>query len=184
MSKIFRIFVGSLLVLWCAVTVQAAPAVPGGKNIPTRITADSMNYDADARRVTFNKNVHVIRPDFELWSNELVVHLKPTEKKEGEDVAAASGLAAGEIERIVAKGNVRMKRDKNSSTSDRATYTMDTGVLVLEGNPRLTDGENVITGEVVRYFMHENRSDVTGGKKQVEAVFSTSEKPTREGGGQ
>ncbi len=176
------------LLVWAAapaVAASPAPAASVAKNVPTRITADGMTYDADARKVTFSKNVHVLRPDFELWSNELVVHLKPAEKKEGaEGASAASGLAAGDIDRLVAKGNVRMKREKNSSTSQRATYTMDTGVLVLEGNPRLTDGENVITGEVVRYFMHENRSDVVGGpKKQVEALFTTSEQPTREGGG-
>jgi lipopolysaccharide export system protein LptA len=39
----------------------------------------------------------------------------------------------------------------------------------------------VIAGEVVRYYMRENRSEVSGGKGKVEAVFSTSARPTREG---
>jgi lipopolysaccharide export system protein LptA len=168
------------------------PARPSAsaKGIPTRITADGMTYEADAQQVTFTKNVHVIRADFELWSDTLTVFLKPAKKKEtGEEgvpapvPATADSLAAGDIDHIVAMGNVRMKRDKHSSTSAKATYTMDTALLELEGNPRLTDGENVITGEQVRYFMNENRSEVSGGpKKQVEAVFTTSDKPTREGG--
>ena len=161
-------------------------AMASARRMPTRITADGMSYEADAQQVTFTKRVHVSRPDFEMWADKITVHLKPARKKEpnGEGVAAVTdSLAAGDIDRIVAAGNVRLKRDKNSGTSDMATYTMDTAVLVLEGNPRLTDGENVITGEVVRYFMNENRSDVLSGpKKRVEAVFVTSDKPTREGG--
>jgi lipopolysaccharide export system protein LptA len=168
-----------------AVQSQAAAKSPvAAKNVPTRITADGMSYEADAQQVMFTKNVHVKRPDFEMWADKITVYLKPANKKEsaGEGAAAIDSLAVGEIDRIVAAGNVRMKRDKNTSTSGKATYTMDTAVLALEDNPRLTDGENVITGEVIRYFMNENRSDVLSGpKKRVEAVFITSDKPTREG---
>jgi len=144
-----------------------------------------MTYEADAQQVTFSKGVHVSRSDFEIWADKIIVYLKPARKKESAEEGAAAvsdSLAAGDIDRIVATGNVRMKRDKNISTSGKAIYTMDTAVLVLEDNPRLTDGENVITGEVVRYFMNENRSDVLSGPtKRVEAVFTTSDKPTREG---
>ena len=59
--------------------------------------------------------------------------------------------------------------------SAKATYTMDDGVLLMEGDPRLTDGENTVTGETIKYFTEENRSEVMGGsKKRVEAVFSGS----------
>lgn len=160
----------------------AAPA--GARSVPTRITAENMTYEADARKVTFDHNVHVNRPDFDMWSNRLTVFLKPPKAKDTaqDGTSATDSLATGDIDYLVASGNVRMKRDKNQSTSDKATYTMDTAVLVLEGNPRLHDGENIITGEVVKYYMNENRSEVLGGaKKRVEAVFSTSDQPTREG---
>lgn len=171
---------------------QSSPKKSGidseqARSVPTRILADSMTYDAEHLLVTFNSNVYVERPDFEMWANRINVYLKPekktaeTEKKD--ENASMPGLAAGEVERIVATGNVRMKREENSSTSQKATYTVDTEVLVLEGDPVLSDGDNTIAGEVVTYYMKENRSEVTGGaKKRVEAVFSTSGKPTREGG--
>jgi lipopolysaccharide export system protein LptA len=140
-----------------------------------------MTYAADSGLVTFTRSVYVSRPDFELWADSLTVHLKPAERREQAGGNAVSGMAAGDIERIVADGNVRMKKEKNSSTSGKATYVADTETLILEGSPRLTDGENVIAGEVVRYYMRENRSEVSGGKGKVEAVFSTSAQPTREG---
>ncbi len=67
-----------------------------------------------------------------------------------------------------------------SGSSDKATYTTGDGVLLMEGNPRLTDGENTITGETIRYYTQENRSEVIGGsKKRVEAVFTGSRKGKR-----
>ena len=50
-------------------------------------------------------------------------------------------------------------------------------ILVLEGDPVLQDGENSIRGNVIRYFMNENRSVVEGSpKKRVHAVFSNEKK--------
>ena len=50
-------------------------------------------------------------------------------------------------------------------------------VCVLEGNPILHDGDNSIRGNVIRYFVDENRSVVEGSPKQrVHAVFSSNDK--------
>ena len=68
-----------------------------------------------------------------------------------------------------------MKSENRNGTCAKAIYTMDDGVLLMEGDPRLTDGENTVTGETIKYFTEENRSEVMGGsKKRVEAVFSGS----------
>ena len=84
-------------------------------------------------------------------------------------------MAAGDVDRIVAERNVRMKSENRNGTCAKAIYTMDDGVLLMEGDPRLTDGENTVTGETIKYFTEENRSEVMGGsKKRVEAVFSGS----------
>ena len=170
-----------------AVSAMAAPIVPPkpAKNVETRITADKMTYLADQQRVVFESNVHVQRPDFELWSAKLTVHMKPAGQDNGREKGSLpSGMAAGDVDKIVAEQNVRMKSENRIGTCNRATYTVDDGVLVMDGNPRLTDGENTISGEVIRYFTEENRSEVQGGsKKRVEAVFSSPDKPATVRGG-
>lgn len=161
--------------------VEAAPANPpkADTNVETRITAQQLTYLADKQRVMFEKNVHVQRPDFELWADKLTVYMKPPQKKTQKQKNASNGLpegmATGDVDRIVAEHNVRMEREGRSGTCNKATYTMDNGVLLMEGNPRLTDGDNTVTGEVIRYYTNENRSEVLGGaKKRVEAIFSGS----------
>ena len=48
-----------------------------------------------------------------------------------------------------------MKSENRNGTCAKATYTMDDGVLLMEGDPRLTDGENTVTGETIKYFTEE-----------------------------
>lgn len=167
--------------LFCSAPLWAAPLTPPkpAKNVETRITSDQLTYLAEKQLVIFDKNVHVVRPDIEIWADRITVYLKPpkgdAQKKEGEKGGMPAGMAAGDVDRIVAERNVRMKSENRNGTCAKATYTMDDGVLLMEGDPRLTDGENTVTGETIKYFTEENRSEVMGGsKKRVEAVFSGS----------
>lgn len=191
-----------LLVLVSGAGVQAAPKKattqktasqetpqPAGpaKNVETRITSDKLTYSADKQQAIFETKVHVQRPDFELWANRLVVYLKPSPKTgDSKKGSVPEGMAGGDVDRLEAIGNVRMASEPNrSGTCSKAIYTASDGVLRMEGDPRISDGENTVTGEVIRYFTRENRSEVQGGKKRVEAVFSTPSKtPTPTVGGQ
>ena len=169
MKKLFLGITTLSLSLFCSAPLWAAPVTPPkpAKNVETRITSDQLTYLAEKQLVIFDKNVHVVRPDIEIWADRITVYLKPpkgdAQKKEGEKGGMPAGMAAGDVDRIVAERNVRMKSENRN------------GVLLMEGDPRLTDGENTVTGETIKYFTEENRSEVMGGsKKRVEAVFSGS----------
>ena len=76
-----------------------------------------------------------------------------------------------------------MKSENRNGTCAKATYTMDDGVLLMEGDPRLTDGENTVTGETIKYFTEENRSEVMGGSKSASKLsFPALKTPARSGG--
>lgn len=167
-------------------TPQKTPLTAGpSRDVETRITADKLTYSADKQQATFETGVHVQRPDFQLWANRLVVYLKPAPKEaEGKKGSLPEGMAGGDVDRLEAIGNVRMAAEPNrSGTCSKAIYTASDGVLRMEGDPRVSDGENTVTGEVIRYFTRENRSEVQGGKRRVEAVFSTPSKTQPQGGG-
>lgn len=84
-------------------------------------------------------------------------------------------MDAGEIDRMVAERNVRMKRENRTGECEKATYTVDNAVLVMEGNPVLHEGENSIKGDVITFYTRENRSEVRGtSTKRVQAVFTSS----------
>ena len=161
-----RIF---LLFLFVSLSCPALAA----RSVPVRITSDSMRYSQKNDQVVFSGAVHVIREDIELWSDTLTVLLEksasspPVNKQPVMDQQSS-------IKRIVAQGNVRIKADRaRSGTCGKATYEAKSDLLTLEGDPVLREGPNTIQGEVIRLYIEENRSEVIGGKKRVEAIFIT-----------
>ncbi|HCG04523.1 MAG TPA: organic solvent tolerance protein OstA [Desulfovibrio sp.] len=191
----------ALLLTFSASAVAPVPAVAADakspsavrRDVPTAVKSDRMQYDAKGQVVVFEGAVYVQRPDFEMWAERITLHLKKKSAKpgkadtagdaaQGQSVQAGqsgqpgiSGMDAGEIDRIVAERNVRMKRENRTGECEKATYTVDNAVMVMEGNPVLHEGDNSIKGEVITFYTRENRSEVRGsGAKRVQAVFTSS----------
>lgn len=168
-----RVFFVLLVWLWAGLAWAE-------ENIPVKITSDTMRYTQKADEVVFTGNVHVIRQEVNLWSNTLTVLLE--KQKEAEQSNDPLTRQSGNIKRIIAVGNVRMKAENNrSGTCGKATYEAATEVLTLEDNPVLMEGLNTIKGEVIKLYVRENRSEVVGGKKRVEAIFMTEDKKPGQG---
>lgn len=171
-----------------AVAADAKSATEVRRDVPTAVKSDRMQYDAKGQVVIFEGDVYVQRPDFEMWAEKITLHLRKKAAKpgtagagQGADASAPSGPAgpggmdAGEIDRMVAERNVRMKRENRTGECEKATYTVDNAVLVMEGNPVLHEGENSIKGDVITFYTRENRSEVRGtSTKRVQAVFTSS----------
>lgn len=157
-----------LAVVICASAGLAAD----GDAVPTRITSDVMRVEQGGARVVFTGNVVVTRPDMVIRSRTLTVFVPA---KDAGD-AAATGPGQGRIERIVAQGDVRIEREGRRGEAAKATWHEDQGLLVMEGDPVLREGDNAIAGEVIKIWIRDGRSEVVGGKdKRVEATFFTPE---------
>ena len=140
-----------------------------------------MEYNAEAQVVVFKGNVHVKRPDFDLWAAKMTIYLDKSAKTPSSDDNAAGGMQAGEIDRIVAETKVRMKSEDKEGTCDKATYYAKQDKFVMEGSPVLKDkGKNTISGRTVVHYLGTNRSEVQGG---VEATFFTPDSSDRAPGG-
>lgn len=139
------------------------------KTVPTKITANQMEYSADRQTVTFTGNVYVKRPDFELWAQAMTVYLeKNGEKQKAESTGSVDSMKTGTINRIVAKTNVRMKSGEKEGTSQLATYYAKEDKFVMEGSPLLREKENTIRGEVITHYIKANKSQV---QRSVEVNF-------------
>ena len=171
-----KLFLALLAACLFANPAWAAPLPGGDANTPVDVTADSMEYSADKSTVVFHGNVEATRGNFKMWSEKLTLVLKG----KGEKTAAPkSSMAdsAGDLDRVIAEKNVRFKNGTQHGSSDKATYFAQKNILVLEGDPILHDGDNSIRGNVIRYFLNENRSVIEGSsKKRVHATFSNEKK--------
>ncbi len=67
--------------------------------------------------------------------------------KTGTPVAADDPLAAsGKLEKVEAFGHVSVRTPTDIATGDRGIYVPDTGIALLEGNVRITRGQNQLAG--------------------------------------
>ncbi len=170
MKKISTVFLCYVLIILAKTLVFG---MEDGQNHSTDITSDKMTYTGKENLVIFSGNVHVVRPDFELWSDELHVFLKPGQEND------LPGQQEN-IEKILARGEVLIRSDGRDGHSDLLTYSPDTGIARLEGSPRLVEGQNSVEGETIILNMNENTSEVLGGpEKRVRVIFH-SDSETRE----
>ena len=174
-----KILLALLAACLFASSAWAAPLPGADSNLPVDVTADSMEYSADKHTVVFHGNVEAVRGDFKMWSDKLTLMLKGKANKDEKPAKKANSMAnaAGDLDRVIAEKNVRFENGTQYGTADKATYLAQKNILVLEGDPVLHDGDNSIRGNVIRYFLNENRSVIEGSpKKRVHAIFSNEKK--------
>ena len=171
-----KLFLALLAACLFSTPAWAAPLPGGDSNLPVDVTADSMEYSADKSTVVFHGNVEATRGDFKMWSENLTLVLKGKGEK-GAAPKTSMADSSGDLDRVIAEKNVRFKNGTQHGSSDKATYFAQKNILVLEGDPILHDGDNSIRGNVIRYFLNENRSVIEGNsKKRVHAIFSNEKK--------
>ncbi|QGY41129.1 lipopolysaccharide transport periplasmic protein LptA [Pseudodesulfovibrio cashew] len=136
--------------------------------IPVKISADRMVYDESGKVVSFVGNVVAEHGGLTLWADKLSAYLSSSTGKK---------FSADSIDRIVADGNVRAKKGKSEGEAGRVTYFVAKQILKMEQNPKLQDGPNSLTGDVINFYVRENRSEVIGGNGQrVKAIFMAPSK--------
>lgn len=130
------------------VQVDILPEVKEGK-VPdpldkTVITCDGpLEIDYDKNVAVFKDNVKVVRPDSTIYSDKMDIYFIPSEKKtegvleEAKEPAAEPGLMGSKIDKIFARGNVKVLKGENISFSETATYTASDKKVVLTGRPKL-----------------------------------------------
>lgn len=118
--------------------------VQGSSQDKTVITCDkSLEIDYEKNIATFNNNVKVDREDVRIYSDAMDVYFGKT--NQGNSSNASSGassdatpmLMGSKIEKIVARGNVKIVRGENISYSDEATYNTQEKKIILTGRPKL-----------------------------------------------
>jgi lipopolysaccharide export system protein LptA len=138
---------GARMASTVALLAGLAVGVPaGGDDVEsaanaTVITSDRLTYDAPKQYALFEKNVVVTDPQLQLLSDKLTLYFD-------KDGAAKT---------ILAEGHVRITQGDKKSNSEKATYDVASGEIVLEGQPRVTRGQDVLEGETITFWRNQNR---------------------------
>ena len=131
---------------------------PGGSKAPIVIDADRMEANKKEGLVVFTGTVVAKQENSTQTADRMEVYLDD----KGERVI-----------RIVSTGNVRIvTEDCRTGTARRAEYYDDTQRLLLIGDAKVWQDENVVTGDEIEMLLAEDRSTVKAGSQgRVKSVF-------------
>lgn len=147
---------------------EAADPKKAQGNEPIIITSQSLVADNNAKTATFTGNVIARKGEATLYSDKMIVYSRKDPSAPGETVEKAKSPAdsdKGDIEKIEADGSVRLVKGTRVITSKFATYYSDPEErVVFTGEPKAAEGQNVVTGTKMTYFMKDDRSLVENSK--------------------
>ncbi len=153
----------------------------------TRITAEQAEFDANTNLVTFEDNVELDHPEFDLTCDILEAELKK-QSGTGEESAESQTqrAASGGIERATASGYVVIEKltpegKTQVAKARRAVYESATGNVVLMIFPQMQDGENLIKGtsEATRIFLRPNGKYNVEGPAEFKLVTPGDSNPLK-----
>ena len=160
----------------------AAPKKQGPeKEVPLQITAARLEADQKEGIIIFSGQVKAIYGDSTLYADQLRVYFKAKPEppkgaakppQEKADQSPLGDLGAEKIDRIAAKGNVRMVQEDRVATGDEAIYYKDRDEVVLTGNPQLWRAENTLKGERIIFNLETKKVLVESSpQRRVEALL-------------
>jgi len=120
---------------------------------PVTVTSETLTADNQAHTALFEKNVIAKTTDMTMYADWMLVYYTDP---------------GGEITKMHSKGNVKIHKDGKVMTSEEATYYADPPErIVFTGSPRAFDGQNVVSGTKITYFVDDDRSFVEGSSKVI-----------------
>jgi lipopolysaccharide export system protein LptA len=141
---------------------------------PIEIVSDRLDAYSDNNLVVFSGNVVATQTDKTIHANQLYVYYKKKDDKDGK--AFKKNIEAGDLDRIEAKGNVRLTQGGKIVTGENGVFYNDEQKIILTGNPVLREGENIIKGEKIVVLLNEDRGVVESSKeKRVTATIYPDE---------
>jgi lipopolysaccharide export system protein LptA len=154
--RVIIIMSALILCVWAASAVHAAPDPHRGtSNLPITIKSNDLAADNKGKTAIFSGKVVAKQGDVTIFCDRMTVYY---------------GTTQGDVDKIEADGNVRIVQENRTGSASHAVYESKQGKITLTGGtPKVMQGADTVTGEIITYFIDDDRSSVTGGR--VEAVI-------------
>jgi lipopolysaccharide export system protein LptA len=115
---------------------------------PIDITSDTVESYTKDNLIIFKGNVTARQKDIVIYADVI------------EAVIVEDGRG---IEKVVADGNVKVQQGLRVANCQKAIFYNFEKKVVLTGDPKLWEGDNMLSGETIVFDIEQNRVDVKGG---------------------
>jgi len=149
MSRQFFIVNFILSALLVHVTVSAATLIDKKEKKPVIITSETLTADNKNSTAIFEGSVVAKTDDITMYSDKMTVFYDNTKNK---------------VTKIHALGHVKVRKEERALFSDEAIYIEEDEKIIFTGNPKAVDGENVISGTQIIFYLKDDRAEVQGSR--------------------
>ncbi len=129
-------------------TKEAKLADPVDKSQPIDITSDKVETRSKENLVIFKGNVIARQKDMVIYADSVEV------------VTNQDGKG---IERVIAEGNVKIQQGLRVANCQKAVFHNLDQKMFLTGDPKVSEGENIVLGDEIIFDIDKNRVEVKGG---------------------
>ncbi|QYJ02306.1 hypothetical protein KUV46_07930 [Thalassovita mediterranea] len=158
-----------------AIAAPAALAQISGEGGPIRVNADTSEVLERQRQVVLIDNVDIMQGNARLRADKVTIYYG------GTGATQTTGMSGfGDIESMVAEGEVFYVTPDLKATGDVGTYDAQTDTITLTGEVVLVRGEDVATGRRLVMRLEEGRTTLDGGDGQVQFNITPNEREAGE----
>ncbi len=176
----FSIAAGAFLL--AALSAAPAHAQLSENGGPVSYSADNLEYFDGERRLVLQGDVDIVQNDARLRADRITLFF--TQSTGGQAGSGQQGLGAGDIQRMIAEGEVYYVRPAQSARGNRAVYEIANDSVVFSGNVVVASDENVIRGETLVLQIGSRRTTIRPQPGQrVRGVFVPTENRQNPPGG-
>lgn len=145
MSKAFFTVRNVLTILFLSSLCFSVIPARAVKEKPIVITSQTLTADNRKNTAVFEGSVVATSEDIVIYSDRMEVSYNDS---------------AGEIIKIHAYGNVKVQKDERAIFAEEAIYLGQEEKIIFKGEPKVVDGDNVISGTQIIYFFKDERAVV------------------------
>ena len=172
------------IILWVFAPLGSVRAAEA----PIHIEANKMTSTEKSNSVIFSGDVDAKQGDVRIRSDEMTVFYHELESSDGKGKEKDKKKAAQpaekkttqQVEKLICIGNVEVTRGEWLGTGKKMVYLSKERQVILTDNAKAWQGQNMVSGDKIIYYLDEGRSEVVGGSKATTAGSKDSEKkPSR-----
>lgn len=142
-------------IFFCMIFV--ADQAVAANDAPIHISADHMTSVEKDNTVVFTGDVDAKQEDVRIRTDKMTVYYTKTDTENTKQ----------EVEKLYCVGNVEVTRGEWLGTGREMTYFAKKQQVILTGNAKAWQDQNMVSGTKIIYYLDQGRSEVIGGRPSV-----------------
>lgn len=173
------------IILWVLAPLGSVRAAEA----PIHVEANKMTSTEKSNSVVFSGDVDAKQGDVRIRADEMTVFYnemdsgnkgKDKDKDKKKAAQPAEKKTTQQVDKLICIGNVEVTRGEWLGTGKKMVYLSKERQVILTDNAKAWQGQNMVSGDKIIYYLDEGRSEVISNKPTTATGESdTKKKPSR-----